>query len=275
MTNWKSSTVVTAEFAALIKLFHTIGGVLIWEFVVNVGFDYSFFSGKRKFRSSFLLYLGARLFPLFAVLGIFVGLDSARQINCQANAIFVFIFAHLSFAFSSALIILRIAAIWGLNKFAISIASATWLASTGSQIHSIAIVHANWGGSFCEITNTSATKINILVTFITDWVLLTLMFIGLLRWENSHQRGGIWWLLFTQGLAWIIIVIVAEVPVTVFILLNRNDPMNLIFQVPALIIMSIGASRIYRGLDYSVHKRADVHICVELSGPQTGANSDW
>jgi hypothetical protein len=78
--------------------------------------------------------------------------------------------------------------------------SSSWV-STDSELEpesGIAIVHANWGGSFCEITNTSATKINILVTFITDWVLLTLMFIGLLRWENSHQRGGIWWLLFTQ-----------------------------------------------------------------------------
>jgi hypothetical protein len=62
----------------------------------------------------------------------------------------------------------------------------------------ITILRANWGGSFCKITNTSATKVNILVTFITDWVLLAFMFIGLSRWENAHQRGGIWWLLFTQ-----------------------------------------------------------------------------
>lgn len=62
----------------------------------------------------------------------------------------------------------------------------------------IAILHAHWGGSFCKITNTAATKTNILVTFITDWVLLSLMFIGLLRWENANQKGGIWWLLFTQ-----------------------------------------------------------------------------
>lgn len=63
----------------------------------------------------------------------------------------------------------------------------------------IAIVRATWNGSFCAIKNiTHATKINIVVTTITDWVLLVLMFIGLLRWKKTHQRGGIWWLLYTQ-----------------------------------------------------------------------------
>ncbi|KAH9036284.1 hypothetical protein EDB84DRAFT_1483201 [Lactarius hengduanensis] len=233
MTDWKSPAVVKAEFAALVKFFHAMGGVLIWEFLVNLGFDYSFFTGERKFRSSFLLYLGARWFPLFAVVGILVGFDSANRIDCQAYAILVFIFSHLSFAFASALIVLRIAAIWGLNKIAISIASAAWLANTGSQIHSIAVVHATWSESICEITNTHETKTNILVTFITDLVLLALMLTGLLRWKNSHQRGGVWWILYTQGFAWMIIVVVAEVPATVFIILNRNDPMNLMFQVPA------------------------------------------
>ncbi|KAH8984969.1 hypothetical protein EDB86DRAFT_2396669 [Lactarius hatsudake] len=40
-----------------------------------------------------------------------------------------------------------------------------------------------------------------------------------------------------------------------------TDPMNLMFQVPALIIMAIGASRVYRGLaDYFLHNEANVHM---------------
>lgn len=62
----------------------------------------------------------------------------------------------------------------------------------------IAIVKGAWSGSFCGITNTPAFKINILITCTTDWVLLALMLIGLLRWEKAHLRGGIWWLLYTQ-----------------------------------------------------------------------------
>ncbi|KAH9019621.1 hypothetical protein EDB84DRAFT_612611 [Lactarius hengduanensis] len=184
--------------------------------------------------------------------------------HCQAYATFVFLFSHLSLASASALIVLRIAAIWGLNKIAISIASAAWLANTGSLIHSIAIVRATWSEGVCKITNISETRSNIPVTFITDSVLLALMLTGLLRLENAHQRGGVWWLLYTQGLAWMIIVVVAQAPITVFILLNLNDPMDLMFQAPALITMTIGASRVYRGLSDYVHKEANVHMSEGL-----------
>ncbi|KAH9173125.1 hypothetical protein EDB89DRAFT_2242503 [Lactarius sanguifluus] len=274
MTDWKSPAVITAEYClslgpptlpptfltiyicitvALIKLCHTMSGILIWEFVVYIGFECSVFTGKRNFRSSFLLYLGARWCPLFCAVTILVGFDSANQINCQ-------LFSHLSVASASALVVLRIAAIWGLNKFAISIASAAWLANTGSLIHNIAIVRATWSEGICKVTNISETKSNILVNFINDLVLLALMLTGLLRLENARQRGGIWWLLYTQGLAWMIIVVVAQAPVTVFMLLHLNDPMDLMLQVPALITLTIGASRMYRGLSDYVHKEANVHM---------------
>ncbi|KAH9040295.1 hypothetical protein EDB83DRAFT_1651582 [Lactarius deliciosus] len=264
MTDWKSPAVVTAEYFTLIKLCHTMSGILIWEFVVYIGFECSVFTGKRSFRSSFLLYLGARWCPLFCIVTILVGFDSANQINCQVYAVSVFLFSHLSLASASALVVLRIAAIWGLNKIAISIASAAWLANTGSLIHSIAVVRATWSEGVCKVTNISETKSNILVNFINDLVLLALMLTGLLRLENARQRGGIWWLLYTQGLAWMIIVVVAQAPITIFILLNLNDPMDLMFQAPALITMTIGASRVYRGLSDYVHKEANIHMSEGL-----------
>ncbi|KAH9026028.1 hypothetical protein EDB85DRAFT_2291988 [Lactarius pseudohatsudake] len=128
----------------------------------------------------------------------------------------------------------------------------------------VVVLHGTWSRDLpvgvCTVTNTLETRANILVTFVTDLVLLALrlMLTGLLRWENARQKGGIWWLLFTQGLAWMIIVTVAEAPITVFILLNLNDPMNLMFQLPAVITMTIGASRVYRGLSDYVHKEGDL-----------------
>ncbi|KAH8984967.1 hypothetical protein EDB86DRAFT_3105866 [Lactarius hatsudake] len=233
MTDWKSPAVAAADYFALNKLCHVMAGILIWELVVYIEFEYSFFTGKRKFRSSFLLYLGARWFPMFAIIVILVGFDSANQINCQAYVIFVFLFSYLSMISASALIGLRIAAIWGLNKIAISIASIAWLVHSGFLIHSVVVLRATWSGGICKITNPSETRNNIPVTLVTDLVLLVLMLTGLLRWENVNQRRGVWWFLFTQGLAWMIIVVLAEALITVFILLNLNDAMNLMFQVPA------------------------------------------
>ncbi|KAI9436259.1 hypothetical protein H4582DRAFT_465274 [Lactarius indigo] len=179
MTDWKSPAVVTADYFALLRLSHIIWGVLFWEFVVNIGFEFSVFTGKRNFRSSFLLYLGARWFPLFCVITVLVGLDSVNRINCQAQVTFVFLFSYLSLACADALVVLRIAAIWGLNKIAISIAAAAWLADAGALIRITVIVRGNWtespGGTFCRITNTLETRTNILVSFATELVLLALM----------------------------------------------------------------------------------------------------
>ncbi|KAH9069375.1 hypothetical protein EDB83DRAFT_472663 [Lactarius deliciosus] len=150
MTDWNSPAIITAEYFALVKLYHATWGLFLWEFVVNIRFEYSVFTGKRKFRSSFLLYLGVRWCPLFCVITILVGFDSANRINCQAFVISVFLFSHLSLACASALIVLRIAAIWGLNKIAISIASAAWLANTGVLIHSTLISSVD----YLDISNT-------------------------------------------------------------------------------------------------------------------------
>ncbi|KAH9032843.1 hypothetical protein EDB85DRAFT_1890457 [Lactarius pseudohatsudake] len=205
MTDWKSPAVVTAEYFALVKLYHAIWGVLLWEFVVNIGFEYSVFTGRRKFRSSFLVrcvqpaqtgmrddelklvhtaLLGDSVVPFVQRYYYTRGIRLSKPDQLPVSA--------------SALIVLRIAAIWGLNKIAISIASAAWLANTGALIHSLAVLRGTWSGGLCIVTNTSETKTNILVTFITDLVLLALMLIGLLRWENARQRDGVWWLLYTQ-----------------------------------------------------------------------------
>ncbi|KAH9999620.1 hypothetical protein BJV74DRAFT_822669 [Russula compacta] len=75
------------------------------------------------------------------------------------------------------------------------------------------------------------------------------MLTGVLRWkEEVSESGSIWWLLYTQGVAWVIVFTLAEVPPMVFISLNLNYPMNQMFLTPGVIIMSIGASRLYLGL---------------------------
>jgi hypothetical protein len=46
--------------------------------------------------------------------------------------------------------------------------------------------------------HTEHTKISVLTTFISDFLLLTLMLVGVLRWNEARERGSVWWLLYTQ-----------------------------------------------------------------------------
>ena len=46
--------------------------------------------------------------------------------------------------------------------------------------------------------NTGHTKISTFSTFTTDAALLALMLTGVWRWKEPREKGGVWWLLYTQ-----------------------------------------------------------------------------
>ncbi|KAH9046063.1 hypothetical protein EDB84DRAFT_1558615 [Lactarius hengduanensis] len=251
MVNWLDPATVIAQDVTLVKLVHLIGGIYIWEIVSCLDFEYSVISRKRKFTWSFLLYLGCRWFPLFAIALQFLGFDVSHKIDCQKCAVLSFMFAYLSFMCTSALIILRVTVLWNHSKIIIAFTCAVWIGNTASYAYSLTTLRTTWTGSLCAIFHTVHGRTSVLSTFATDVILLVLMLTGLKRWKNAPKTGGVWGLLYTQGLIWVMIVTLAEIPPTVFILLNLNDPMNLIFQAFALIITPLGAARLYRELiDY-------------------------
>ncbi|KAH8994746.1 hypothetical protein EDB86DRAFT_3167608 [Lactarius hatsudake] len=255
MVNWLDPATVFAEEVTLVKLVHVVGGIYIWEIVSCLEFEYSVISKKRKFTWSFLLYLGCRWCPLFAVALQFLGFDTSHKIDCQTCAFLSFMFAYLSFMCTSALIILRVIVLWNHSKIVIALTCVVWIGNTASYAYSLTTLRAAWTGSLCAIFHTAHGRTSVLSTFTTDLILLVLMLTGLKRWKNAPKSCGVWRLLCTQGLVWVMIVTLAELPPTVFILLNLNvewlDPMNLMFQAFALIITPLGAARLYRELiDY-------------------------
>ncbi|KAH9969866.1 hypothetical protein BC827DRAFT_42482 [Russula dissimulans] len=208
---------------ALNNINHIVAGVYIWEFVLTVDYEYRVMTGKRKFTSTFPLYLGCRW---FALLSILVQLHFPPGLDCQTFVVGVFAFAYLSFLFASALILLRVYALWERSRIIIAYDSNT----------------------SCIIENSLHNRTSVFSTFITDLVLLVLMLVGVLRWKDARRTSGIWLLLYTQGIAWVMVFALAEVPPLIFIALNLSDALNLLPLVPGLAAVSIGASRMYRGL---------------------------
>ncbi|KAI0259257.1 hypothetical protein BC834DRAFT_640192 [Gloeopeniophorella convolvens] len=254
MADWRDPARVAAEYLALIKLTHVMAGILVRDLVINLPFDMSIFAGRRKFRWTFMLYLGCRWWPILCMTVMLVDIDIGHKINCVGWVVSVYSFAYLSFMFASALIVLRIAAIWGHNKFAVGFASATWLASTGFYMQSTIMARAVFSpqDGFCLVLNTDQSKVNALVTLATDISLLGLMLGGLLRWTGGQRAGGVWRLLYNQNLVWLVVVTLSEVPAAVLMILDLNDPLNLMLQFPQVVITALGAAHMNRALtEYS------------------------
>ncbi|KAF8498244.1 hypothetical protein F5888DRAFT_1693928 [Russula emetica] len=86
-------------------------------------------------------------------------------------------------------------------------------------------------------------------SLIADVVLLLIMLVGLLRLHfGAGDAFGLERVLWKQGLIWLSLAIVFEIPATVFISLDLNEPMSYIFEIPSVIAMTIAATRMYRSL---------------------------
>jgi len=253
MTNWQSPALIFAETLSYVKFLHFLGGLYIWEFVLHLEFDFTIFSRERAFRPSFLLYLGARWFPLVIVIMQFALYDSDSSLDCGVYVPFLAFFSYGGFLFASSLIVLRVVEIWERNKIVLGISATTWLTNLGACIYCVAVIHGRTveGSQFCWASNITDTKYNILFIAITNFVLLLLMLTGLLRC-NNREKGDIWHVLSAQGVPWVVVLTIAAIPPLVFIFLDLNGVMDMITQIPALVLISICASRIYRG--HLVHR---------------------
>jgi len=142
-------------------------------------------------------------------------------------------------------------AIWNWDKIIVTIAVGVWGINVVLLIQSAARVRSSWSPALdtCILFNVQIIKLNFISTLITDIVLLLVMLIGLLRLRL--EGGGMLSLgriLWKQGVVWLFLATIAEVPPVVFLSLNLNEALSTVTLFPALIIISIAATRIYRSL---------------------------
>jgi len=194
-----------------------------------------------------LIYFASRLLCLGGVCTILTGFNLTSRYNCQAWLDAVFAFCYPSFMLNSLLILLRTIAIWE-RRPVISLAlTAVWLTNVAFLIHGMTLVKSVWlpaqGACFTE--DSQKAKVNVLVSATTDLILLLTMLVGVLRLESG---SSMWRMLYRQGVAWILLATVGLIPPTIFLFLNLNEPMNLMFQTPAMVVVTISATRLYRSL---------------------------
>lgn len=261
MTRFSDPLVVEHDFTVLKYFWHTTNGLYIWEYLTTLDFELDVIQKRRPYRWTIWIYSLTRVSTLMAVILNFVAFDTTTPINCQALVTFQLAFAYLGLVTASLLIIFRMIAIWNKNRIVVGTAIIVWVTNVSVIILGIVRTRSAWDPVLedCIVLNTEKTKPSIIVTLITDIFLLLIVLIGLLR--LLHDSGGsfaLGRLLWKQGVIWLLIATVAEVPPTVFITLNLNASFNLMFQLPSVIAMSIAATRIYRNLADFAYGSTDI-----------------
>jgi len=248
MTKWHDVLVQFAQGVALIKVVHVFVGLYFWEFVLNFDYEFSLITRKRKFNRTAPLYLACRWSTLCAMIMQLVAFDQSNGVNCEALLIMAFIFSYITFMSASCMIIARIYALWEQKTTIALITFAVFLGNTTAYIYNITITRARRVDSFCQVDHIVDIRITTISGLVTDIVLLSLMLFGVSRWKQARLMSGIFRIMYTQGLIYVVVITIADIPPVVFILLNFNLPMDQMFMVPAMIIQAVTAMRMYRGL---------------------------
>ncbi|KAN0118569.1 hypothetical protein V8E52_004992 [Russula decolorans] len=241
---------------------YTMSGLYIWEYLTTLHFELDVIRRRRPYRWTIWIYLLARVSTLMAVIINFIVFDTT-SINCQALMSLQLTFSCSGLVTASLLIIFRITAIWNKNRLVVGTAIVVWATNVLIAIFlGIMPIRSTWDPVLqrCIVLNTDKPKPSIIAILITDIVLLLIVFIGLLRLQGSGVSFALGRLLWKQGVIWLLIATVAEVPPTVLIILNLNASLNFMFVFPSAIAMSISATRIYRNLADYVHETTDISI---------------
>jgi len=145
-----------------------------------------------------------------------------------------------------------------------------WCVNVGFLIQAAVEIRAVW-------LNTQVTCIgdqrrndpqSLVSMLVTDVSLLLVMLVGLFRVRRRGGTFGLAQVLWRQGVLWLLLATAAEVPPVVFIFLNLNAPLNIMFILPAWITMVIAATRMHRLLvDFA---SGSTEIFIEHQTPRGG-----
>ncbi|KAI0316973.1 hypothetical protein OF83DRAFT_1172409 [Amylostereum chailletii] len=109
-------------------------------------------------------------------------------------------------------------AIWNRN-IAVSVFSVlAWLASAVLNLRSSFLIRVN---TACDVTTNGVFAVNIPITLTADVVLLLLMLVGLVRMPEARAQG-ICHFMYHQGVVWLSVAFVVEVPAVALVFLNLN-----------------------------------------------------
>jgi len=251
MVNYNDPVAVAREFAVVVKLWHFVDGIFVWEFLTNLDYEWDVFQGHRPYGWSIWLYSFTRLATLMAVILDMFVLDTTVPINCQLWVKLQFSSAYFAFAAASVLIMLRVIAIWNRDKIVLAISMGIWMANIALLIQGIVRVRSTWspGAVICAVLNLESTIPSTLSILFTDIVLLVTMLIGLFRMRvKGAGEPNLARFLWKQGLFWLFVVTVAGVLSSVFLISNLNAPLDLMPQIPCMIAATIAATRMHRSL---------------------------
>ncbi|KXN86499.1 hypothetical protein AN958_09971 [Leucoagaricus sp. SymC.cos] len=278
MPDWSSPQELLKEGGIMIKLMHALLGLYAYEWFLSLDFEFDLVRGKKKFRWPLIFYFANRYLLLFALIGmcvnffVIIAFDTTTEIDCQAIFTFNQIAGDAAVGLASISLSIRTIAVWAQNRYIIGFLILVILGHWSLILQGIQL-KASWvPGTGCIITETHNRILAAIFIYSMCFDLIVLLL-------NTYKLAGIRSgsegmlgksrlakLIFTDGLIYFILAFVANLIATVFMVLNMNQIMSVIFNVPAAVCSTIVACRAVRRLTSFTQGGADVYTSSHSVG---------
>ncbi|GJJ06900.1 hypothetical protein Clacol_001096 [Clathrus columnatus] len=143
------------------------------------------------------------------------------RFNCQVWILVIYCSGYIGVGLSSALLTLRTIAFWNSNRIVVGVAISLYLLHISFLIYAMTQAHSIWDTATdaCIELNTQHNLKNFLVTLSTDLALLAIMLSGI--WDK-RKEGGLWKLVYRQGILWVAGATFGQLPCVILTSLNYN-----------------------------------------------------
>ncbi|KAN0084142.1 hypothetical protein V8E55_007646 [Tylopilus felleus] len=255
MPDWHSPPEISRDLSSFNRLIHAFLGLYGWEVLLTLDFDWAIISGKKKFRWPLIFYFAGRYLLLFAMIGISISLDTPAEVNCQPLYVFNQLAGDSALGLASINLSLRTIAIWSQNKWIVGIIVLLILGHWSLILQGV-LLKVIWSeGVGCTIvkSNTTVLAATFIYSMSFDLVVLCLTAYKL-AWTPRRITGAsgihskLVRMVFSDGLVYFILAFLANLLATIFMIMNLNPVMSVVFNVPAAIVSTITASRVVRRL---------------------------
>lgn len=248
MPDWSSPAELAVEGAAFAKFMHALAGLYFWEFATSLDFDWDFVVGRKKFHWPMIFYFLDRYLLFFAMIGILIALDVTTEVNCQALYTYNQLVGDAAVGLASINLAIRTMALWS-QRLYIVVPLVIIILGHWSLILQGVLLKAEWvDGEGCVITKTNTTILAATFIYSMCFDLVVLILTAIKLAFPLGRRSQLTSLLFKDGLIYFFIAFVANLIATIFMVLNLNAIMSVIFNVPAAVASTIVACRAVRRL---------------------------
>ncbi|VDB87265.1 unnamed protein product [Peniophora sp. CBMAI 1063] len=250
MVHWTAEVTVHQAYRALSDLNNVFCGFYLWDYFKDIRYELTYLRRQDKRSWMALCNVACRFATLVSVSLLLAMMNLPGPSYCQAIWVTLAFLSSISALCALFILAHRITLVWPGNRPVQVGVSVAWVAAAAGSLYRILKAHSTWdyAVALCTVQDTVCLRAPAFILLVVN-----ILFMSLLLWGcytlPSIAVISFWVKLYRLGATPLAVATLLQLAFTVLVFVNLDDAMNLMFHAPAVILLSVASTRIYRALE--------------------------